>query len=875
MYKQFIYRGFTLSPTKEGFKAVFDFEIPDLAEFHPTWEFPFKNADLKDKTLNALIFSLGMTELVSYWKCCCPPEIVVECGALTDKQVAFFKKLYFNGLGEFFYRNGIKTNERDFVSIVSKGESYLCEDAVSLSGALIPVGGGKDSVVTLELTKKLNMKRTPYMINPHKASVETARVAGFNKENCICPKRTIDRELIRLNGEGFLNGHTPFSAIVAFSAVISAYLSGHKYVVLSNEASANEATVEDVNHQYSKSITFEADFREYLKDCLSCPVEYFSLLRPFAEIRIAKNFARHPQYFPVFLSCNLGSKTDSWCGHCPKCLFVYLMLLPFTEHKTLNGIFSRDLANAPDMLEDFRKLLGVEKEKPFECVGSVAEANLACFLAVKEFERENRELPLLLKEYRKLSLPVPDESILSSFESEHFVPEEFLPCLDDTPEEPLEILKAEFKNKSLAILGFGREGLSTYRFYRSLFPEAEIVIADKMSVNLPEYDENATCVTGGGYLNACKNADMVMISPGIPRFNLPEWILPKLKSQTELFLKAYGKQVLGVTGTKGKSTCSSLIHSVIKNSILVGNIGKPVFDSLDEIKEDTLVVYELSCHQLEDCEYSPKYAVMTNLFEEHLDHYGTFDRYFKAKKNIFRNRNLHPDGICICDRENTRFEENELPEGTLFYSFMSENADIFVRENTIVTPLGEIETEEDRIKVKGRHNFGYCAIAYFFAKKFNVSDEEFLSALYSFSGLPHRLEFVKEVKGVSFYDDSISTIPQATVEGIRSLKNVKSVIIGGMERNVDLTYLADFLAEYPLDCIILIPETGERFKALLTERGITENVYFASDIPEAVSIALEKTENGICLFSPAAASYHLYKNFEARGDHFKEIVKGL
>lgn len=876
-YREFVYEGFDLKREKDGLRATYRFDIPGLVSFSPCWLFPFKDADPEDPALRALAFNLGMAELVSYWKCCCPPKVTVKCGKLSEEQAEFWKKLYFNGLGEFFYLNGIDAGYGDFMTVESCGETLSARSEKPLSGALIPVGGGKDSVLTLELTRNLDMDKAVFMINPKRAGILTSERAGYTADRRICPQRTLDPALLRLNSEGFLNGHTPFSAVVAFSAVLCAYLSGKKYVVLSNESSANESTVGTVNHQYSKSVAFERDFREYLNNLLGCGVEYFSLLRPFTEIRIARDFSRFPEYFPLFLSCNLGSKTDSWCANCPKCLFVYLLLLPFVGRERVNDIFGADIADSSRFVPDLKKLLGVTPEKPFECVGSREEARLACELACREARGKGEKLPLLLREYESYGLPAPDDGLLTSFDGNNFVPEEFLPCLDDSPRSPAEALAAEFAGKSLAIMGFGREGQSTYRYYRSLYPCAPLIIADKNGASVPDGDENVTVVSGAGYARACADADMIMISPGIPRFDLPQEILPKLTGQTELFLKHYGNVTLGVTGTKGKSTCSSLLAAVIPGSLLVGNIGRPVFDCLPLIKPDTSVVYELSCHQLEDCRYSPADAVITNLFEEHLDHYGTFERYFAAKKNIFKGVCRGQRGPLVYDLGDSRLSPDELPENRLTYSVTDPAADIFAdfEKGLLVTPEGSVAVDREKLLIKGAHNFGYAAVAYFFAKRRGVSDGAFLSALYGFAGLPHRMEPVAKINGVTYYDDSISTIPQAAVAGLSSLPDVGSVIIGGMERQVDLSPLADFLSLHPLDAVILIPVTGGRLFDMLSRRGV-KNLYPADSLETAVELAARLTPPGKnCLFSPAAASYHLYKNFEERGDRFKELVLAL
>ena len=208
--------------------------------------------------------------------------------------------------------------------------------------------------------------------------------------------------MLELNKQGYLNGHTPFSSIVAFSALIVAYLNKKKYIVLSNEASANESTIyeEEVNHQYSKSYEFEQDFNEYVKENILDGIEYFSLLRPISEYQIAKHFAKLPKFYKIFKSCNAGSKENKWCANCPKCLFVYIILSPFMKREDMINIFGEDLLEKESLKETMEMLSGIQKNKPFECVGSRDEVNTAICETIKKYEADNEQLPLLYKYYK-------------------------------------------------------------------------------------------------------------------------------------------------------------------------------------------------------------------------------------------------------------------------------------------------------------------------------------------------------------------------------------------------------------------------------------------------------------------------------------------
>ena len=363
-----------------------------------------------------MAFSLGMAEAVSYWKAVCSPEMRVECGELSTEQISWWKKLYYLGLGEFFYVNGISTDMDSFVNIVPTGsfDSSLTENKRELNGCLVPIGGGKDSALTIETLTQAGMKCRCYAINKRCSISATVEAAGLPEDALIISQRKFDRSLIELNNKGYLNGHTPFSSIVAFSAEITAYLNGLKYVVLSNESSANESTVagQDVNHQYSKSFEFERDFHEYEEKFLKSGVYYFSFLRPLSEFQIAKMFVSHEKYLPVFRSCNLGSKVspDIWCGECPKCLFVCLILSPFLSPSKLRSVFGKDLLNDSAMMDYFIELIGQSVHKPFECVGSIDEVNLAVSLAIEKYEANDVPLPLLFEEYKNRGLYHPEET---------------------------------------------------------------------------------------------------------------------------------------------------------------------------------------------------------------------------------------------------------------------------------------------------------------------------------------------------------------------------------------------------------------------------------------------------------------------------------
>ncbi|MCR5646259.1 MAG: hypothetical protein K6F96_07735 [Bacteroidales bacterium] len=405
---------------------TFHFSLDDRYYFHPTMRIPARPfyhwEQVPNDQLESLAFHIGMVELVSYWKLACPKTIVVKPFDLKLCQKKWWRHLYYEGLGEFRYLNGIECSEHDFLRIESGTNRDFKPVSVPLKEqTLIPVGGGKDSVVTLECLRR-EMPVIPLILNPRGATVSCIEAAGYTMDDVAVINRTLDPTMLRLNNEGFLNGHTPFSALLAFLTLMISAGTGAKYIALSNESSANESTVPgtDINHQYSKSIDFERDFRDYVKQYLSDEMQYFSFLRPLNEMQIASLFSRCDAYHEVFRSCNAGSKTDSWCGKCPKCLFTWIILSPFLSRQRLSEIFGKDLLTDPELRPIFEELNGTSAVKPFECVGTVEEVR-ACVDDMKDRQGTIAEV----SPQAEASV----EEILKRFNEENFLPEQFVRIL--------------------------------------------------------------------------------------------------------------------------------------------------------------------------------------------------------------------------------------------------------------------------------------------------------------------------------------------------------------------------------------------------------------------------------------------------------------
>jgi len=409
---------------EDGKSAVgFVFEAGDRHRFTPRWRIHYGQwlpkimaPGLPDE---AWAFHLGMIEMISYWKAFCSPQIEIHRGALTADQAQWWFKLYQHGLGEFFHTNGMEIPGEEMLSFTSPGgdpkeaphrpfKMHEEEpDTDYISGAvLVPVGGGKDSAVTLELLKKAGFQIIPFVINPRGATEGVLNQAGFASGDTVTMDRRIDPLLLELNAQGFLNGHTPFSAMLAFASAYVASRLGVRHIALSNESSANEPSVPGtkVNHQYSKSLEFEQDFRQYMHAHVDQQIGYFSLLRPLNELQIAALFSSFKHYHQVFRSCNAGSKENRWCCKCAKCLFTYVILSPFLYEQQLQEVFGKNLLVDPDLQVMLFDLCGDGANKPFECVGTTDEVNAALVHVIRRLESRGTSLPLLLEAYRRSHL---------------------------------------------------------------------------------------------------------------------------------------------------------------------------------------------------------------------------------------------------------------------------------------------------------------------------------------------------------------------------------------------------------------------------------------------------------------------------------------
>lgn len=445
----------------------------------------------------------------------------------------------------------------------------------------------------------------------------------------------------------------------------------------------------------------------------------------------------------------------------------------------------------------------------------------------------------------------------------------------------IEKIIEEIKDKKICILGFGIEGKSTYNFIRKYLKNIPIEIRyikeNGEENSYLENDNNLKFIINENYLEGLEEYDLIFKSPGISLKDIDtKGIEEKLTSQYDLFLKNTANYTIGITGTKGKSTTSSLIHKILeeqdRKTYLLGNIGTPIFDLIDTIEKDAIVVLEVSSHTLEFAKYSTNIAILLNIFEEHLDHYKNFEGYALAKINLVKNKK--DVAIFNLDNENiNNLYDNYSNEdfGITINNNKKTNKTISLKDNKIYYNDEFLYDANQERNLKGKHNLNNIMFVLAVSKILNLDLQKTIETINSFNPLEHRLEYVGKFDGVEYYNDSIATIPEATMESINALEKVNTLIVGGNDRGVDQTELIKFLINSEVENIICLPKTGEYIKEGLKETN--KNVELVNTIEEAVVLAKEVTKKEtICVLSPAASSYGYFKNFKERGNKFKELV---
>lgn len=441
-YQEFIFEDFKYQydATQEKLEILFNYSFDKILNFQEKliieveaeiWE--KVDQDVLKKALEPLFIIGG----ISYYKAYLPNKI--SGLNLSEGQAEFWTKVYKKGLGEFFYQNKIDFHNLINFTVNREEEetstSHMFEEKI-----LLPIGGGKDSIVSAEILKKFDLPMTLFSLRDAGPIKNTSEIIG---EERMIVERFLDEKLFKLNQEDAFNGHVPITAYISFLLVVMAVIFDFKYLIMSLERSANTGQVIwnglDVNHQYSKSLEFEKDFRDYLTKYIVKNLEFFSLLRGWNEIKIAKIFAnldKFDQYAGIFTSCNRNFKiqkdenTGLWCGKCPKCAFVYLILAPFIAKNKLIEIFGKDLLDDNHLMQLYEEILGLKNIKPFECVGTFEESRLAFYLLIQKSEWQD---DLIIKELAaKLDFSNIDQlKKLLDFDEENFISDKFLALIRD------------------------------------------------------------------------------------------------------------------------------------------------------------------------------------------------------------------------------------------------------------------------------------------------------------------------------------------------------------------------------------------------------------------------------------------------------------
>jgi hypothetical protein len=421
-YQSFIFEAYEFKPEQKLLHL--HYSLDDDLHFTETYSFNFDfvnyDPDVLERALQTLFFIAG----VSYYKTYVPPEIVIRSGELDQEGADFLSKTYQRGLGEFWYKNNLDPETPVSFPVNSGGVDP--SEVVGNRGLLISVGGGKDSLVTIESLRETSPDVATWSLGHHSQLSPLVERIGL-LHNWV--ERVWDAQLLDLNSQDAFNGHVPISAIFGSVGVVTAILSGKQDIVMSNEQAANEPTLEyrgvSINHQYSKSQEFEYDFQSYLSHLFGSSIRYYSFLRPLSELYIAELFARNifTKYKDVFSSCNRAFTHLSdhlfWCGECPKCAFIFMVLAPFIDRSELEDLWNgKNLLLDPALEPTYRQLLGIEGDKPLECVGEIKESRAAMAMCQAIYPE--------LKD--KYSFELPDDYDYKSLASDE-MPEDIRPLL--------------------------------------------------------------------------------------------------------------------------------------------------------------------------------------------------------------------------------------------------------------------------------------------------------------------------------------------------------------------------------------------------------------------------------------------------------------
>ena len=437
---------------------------------------------------------------------------------------------------------------------------------------------------------------------------------------------------------------------------------------------------------------------------------------------------------------------------------------------------------------------------------------------------------------------------------------------------------SKLKNKNIAILGFGREGKSTYNFIKKYLKQ-KVTILDRNDFNID--DNDVLKIVGDNYLDNLDKYDLIIKSPGISLKDIDlSRIEDKITSQLELLLEVYKDNIIGITGTKGKSTTTCLLYEVIKkqfdNTFLLGNIGIPVFDEIENYTEDSILVIEMSSHQLEFIKVSPHIGIVLNLYEDHLDHDGTVEHYHHNKMNILRFQNENDYAIYSSDDDNIRRLIEEDNYKGIKHTIRFDNEELEGNYTRIkdkeIFFNGELIYEDKERLLLGNHNLKNIMFVLTVIKYLGFDVSKAYDVIRNFKGLKYRMEYIGTYNDIKYYNDTIATIPEATISAISAIGDVDTLIFGGMDRKINYNDFINYLSQSNVNNFICMPTTGNIIGKELEK--VNKNVLYTEKLEEAFNLSQKYTKKHMtCLLSPAAASYEFFKNFEEKGKAFEDIVK--
>jgi len=844
-YPTFVYEDCEWQQGADGtLDCAFHFRLGEM-NFRPTCQVAFEGGGetrrVAREVMQNLVFHLGLAELPSYWKATCSPHIEVRAGSLDAEQIAFWTSILTDGMGEFHYANKTPFSDPDFVTIASaSARSHAVFGEPLQGGHIIPVGGGKDSLVTLDLLGQRDPRAATLAINPPPSTDAAIRLADIATR--VVVTRRLDPRLLELNKAGFLNGHTPFGAVIAFMSALAAVVLGRKRIALSNESSSDYSPLvyggRVINHQFGKSWALEAAMHRYLAQFVASDLHYFSLLRPFNELQIAQRFAELRKFHQDFRSCNRGRKSDTWCGQCPKCLSTFIVLAPFVVRSELCQIFGSDLLIRPECQPILASLLSeVGAERPFECVATPAEIRAALDLC-------NDERPARAT-----------MEALTHRAADHSVPRDLYMVADAALRPRVQPLLGRAR---VGVLGLGREGTSTCQHLLSSIGKLELTVIDDDATaaqRLPQGkgpSQSVRFLSGLPPAEPWPELDILFKSPGArpdhPAMTAHERRPSLVTSNTELFFEQRVGKIIGVTGTKGKSTTTSLIAHVLsaagRDARLIGNIGRPCLDGLEGSDFFTIYCIELSSFQLENLRARLDVAVVLGIFGDHFDRYGDMASYLEAKSSIARYQTRHDVVMYNAD----------CPRATAL-------AELGVARRIAFDRARPELLRDAPGPLLGEFNNYNLWPAILIGRHFGIADAAIAASIRSFRPLPGRLEQVADKDGIRFVCDIRSTAPEVTVAALDAHRDngddVDFLFLGGVDRQQDYSALLPALERSAVRHILLFPPTGARIRALLESTKLMDRItlFEPRSMEEAMRYVYQRAPaRSLCLMSTGAPS---------------------